>query len=84
MPVTARLPFCDKNTTGLLHAFSPLDALCHVQDNACNRHAKNLPKFQYLNEEDFLKYTLDDGNIVWGEDWDLVFPIEQLHAGVIQ
>ena len=39
---------------------------------------------KYLNEEEFLKYTLDDGNIVWGEDWDLVFPIEQLHAGVIQ
>lgn len=39
---------------------------------------------KYLNEQEFLKYTLDDGNVVWGEDWDLIFPIEQLHAGAIQ
>lgn len=38
---------------------------------------------KYLNESEFLKFTLDDGNIVWGEDWDLVFPIEQLYAGAI-
>lgn len=38
---------------------------------------------KYLDEREFLRYTLDDGNIVWGEDWDLIFPIEQLHAGVI-
>ena len=38
---------------------------------------------KYLDEEEFRKFSLDDGNIVWGEDWDLVFPIEQLHAGHI-
>lgn len=38
---------------------------------------------KYLDEEEFRKFSLDDGNIVWGEDWDLVFPIEQLHAGYI-
>jgi len=38
---------------------------------------------KYLNKEEFAKFTLDDGNIVWGEDWDLIFPIEQLHAGFI-
>ena len=38
---------------------------------------------RYLDEEEFKKFSLDDGNIVWGEDWDLVFPIEQLHAGYI-
>jgi hypothetical protein len=26
---------------------------------------------------------LEDGNIVWGEDWDLIFPIEQLHQGIV-
>ena len=46
----------------------------------CNPH----PQYnKYLDEQEFLRYTLDDGNIVWGEDWDLIFPIEQLHAGVI-
>lgn len=38
---------------------------------------------KYLDEAEFSKFTLDDGNIVWGEDWDLIFPIEQLHAGAI-
>lgn len=47
-------------------------------------HAHPHPQYdKYLDEQEFLKFTLDDGNIVWGEDWDLVFPIEQLYAGAI-
>lgn len=38
---------------------------------------------KYLNEEEFNKFTIDDGNIVWGEDWDIIFPIEDLHLGKI-
>jgi len=38
---------------------------------------------KYLDEAEFQKFMLDDGNVVWGEDWDLVFPIEQLHNGKI-
>lgn len=38
---------------------------------------------KYLEEQEFEKFTIDDGNIVWGEDWDLIFPIEQLHSGAI-
>ena len=38
---------------------------------------------KYLDEQEFLKFTLDDGNIAWGEDWDLFFPIDQLHRGAI-
>ena len=38
---------------------------------------------KYLDEAEFNKFTIDDGNIVWGDDWDLVFPIEQLYSGVI-
>lgn len=38
---------------------------------------------KYLDEQEFEKFTIDDGNIVWGEDWDLIFPIEQLHSGTI-
>ena len=26
---------------------------------------------------------IDNGNVVWGKNWDLIFPIEQLHSGVI-
>ena len=37
----------------------------------------------YLKEEKFKKFYIDSGNIVWGKNWDLVFPIEQLHSGKI-
>ncbi len=38
---------------------------------------------KYLDENEFRKFVIDDGNIVWGEDWDLIFPIEELHCGMI-
>jgi len=37
----------------------------------------------YLKEEKFKKFYIDNGNIVWGKNWDLVFPIEQLYSGKI-
>ena len=47
-------------------------------------HVHPHPQYdKYLDEHEFLKFTIDDGNIVWGEDWDLVFPVEQLYAGAI-
>lgn len=39
---------------------------------------------KYLEEDEFNKFVIDGGNVVWGEDWDLIFPIEQLHAGKIE
>jgi hypothetical protein len=42
------------------------------------------PKIRsYLNEYEFKKFKIEDGNIVWGENWDLIFPIEQLYRGEI-
>lgn len=38
---------------------------------------------KYLDEALFNTFQLEDGNIVWGEDWDLIFPIEQLHRGIV-
>lgn len=37
----------------------------------------------YLKEEKFKKFYIDNGNIVWGKNWDLIFPIEQLYKGKI-
>ena len=39
---------------------------------------------KYLDERKFSRFALENGNIVWGKNWDLAFPIEQLHAGVIE
>jgi len=47
---------------------------------------KNHPHPQYnkyLKENNFKKFKIDLGNIVWGENWDLIFPIEQLYKGKI-
>ena len=38
---------------------------------------------KYLDEKLFNTFQLEDGNIVWGEDWDLIFTIEQLHQGIV-
>ena len=29
------------------------------------------------------RFTIENGNIVWGKNWDLFFPVEQLHAGAV-
>lgn len=36
---------------------------------------------KYLDPKKFRRFTIENGNIVWGKNWDLVFPIEQLYAG---
>ncbi len=39
---------------------------------------------KYLDPKQFAAFKIENGNIVWGEDWDLIFPVEQLHQGVIE
>lgn len=38
---------------------------------------------KYKNPIHFRKFKIVCGNIVWGKDWDLIFPVSQLHAGKI-
>ena len=38
---------------------------------------------KYLDPRKFRTFKLEHGNIVWGKNWDLMFPIEQLHAASI-
>jgi len=46
-----------------------------------NRH----PQFSgYLDLKKFRKFRIERGNIVWGRDWDLIFPVEELYAGKIR
>lgn len=37
----------------------------------------------YLQEKNFKKFKLEMGNIVWGKNWDLIFPVEDLHKGLL-
>ena len=38
---------------------------------------------KYLDPKKFSRFTIENGNIVWGKNWDLIFPVEDLHAGTI-
>ena len=38
---------------------------------------------KYLEPRKFRTFKLENGNIVWGKNWDLMFPIEQLHSAKI-
>lgn len=39
---------------------------------------------KYKSVSSFKKFKIQDGNIVWGKDWDLIFPIEQIYLGEIK
>jgi hypothetical protein len=36
---------------------------------------------RYLDEKKFKTFKLEMGNIVWGKNWDLIFPVEALYRG---
>lgn len=33
----------------------------------------------YRQPEHFRSFAIENGNLVWGEDWDLIFPVWKLH-----
>ena len=37
----------------------------------------------YLDERKFKQFKIDMGNLVWGKNWDLVFPVTDLHKGIL-
>ena len=44
------------------------------------------PHPQYNKYRDvnlFKTFSVEMANVVWGENWDLIFPVEQLHRGQI-
>lgn len=47
------------------------------------RRHPHLQYNKYLDPRKFKRFTIENGNVVWGKNWDLMFPIEQLHSGNI-
>ena len=39
---------------------------------------------KYLDQKQFRKFSIEGGNVVWGRNWDLIFPIEQLREGYLE
>ena len=48
---------------------------------------KKHPHPQYDKYKDLAKFKtfkIENGNIVWGKNWDLIFPVSQLYKGKIK
>lgn len=42
------------------------------------------PQHDKYNDPDLFKtFLIENGNIVWGKDWDMVFPVESLYSGIL-
>lgn len=37
----------------------------------------------YKNPEQFKSFRVERGNLVWGNNWDLIFPVLDLYEGTI-
>lgn len=38
---------------------------------------------KYKDKNNFRTFKIENGNIVWGDDWDMIFPVWDLYNGVI-
>jgi len=38
---------------------------------------------KYKKPENFKKFNIENGNIAWGKDWDVIFPVYDLYKGEI-
>jgi hypothetical protein len=38
---------------------------------------------KYKNPDKFKDFKIESGNVVWGKDWDLIFPVKQLYSGKV-
>ena len=38
---------------------------------------------KYKQKVNFKKFAIENGNLVWGKDWDMIFPVYDLYKGKI-
>jgi len=38
---------------------------------------------KYKSSKLFKSFMIEEGNIVWGKNWDIIFPVANLYAGKI-
>ena len=56
----------------------------NVIDFAAFFEAHNHIQFnKYKQPKNFKKFTIENGNLVWGKDWDMIFPVYDLYKGKI-
>lgn len=45
---------------------------------------RNHPQFnKYKKPENFKHFKIENGNVVWGKNWDMIFPVHELYTGNI-
>jgi hypothetical protein len=45
---------------------------------------QHVPEYRaYLDPLKFKEFKTEAGNVVWGEDWDLVYPVWKLYEGLV-
>ncbi|MDD3686693.1 MAG: DUF2442 domain-containing protein [Bacteroidales bacterium] len=48
--------------------------------NKCSHPQHN----KYKELRNFKQFKIENGNIVWGKNWDMIFPLEELYKGKIK
>jgi hypothetical protein len=38
---------------------------------------------KYKKTENFKRFKIENGNVIWGKDWDMIFPVYDLYQGRI-
>jgi hypothetical protein len=36
---------------------------------------------KYKKTENFKRFKIENGNVIWGKDWDMIFPVYDLYQG---
>lgn len=39
---------------------------------------------KYKQPTQFKKFRIENGNLVWGKDWDMIFPVYDLYLGKVK
>ncbi|MBO9619119.1 MAG: DUF2442 domain-containing protein [Niabella sp.] len=39
---------------------------------------------KYKKEEHFKKFFVENGNVVWGKNWDMIFPVYDLYKRAVK
>ena len=52
-----------------------------ILNNNDFRFFRLVQKIHVLEMDNMNTISIENGNIVWGKNWDLMFPIEQLYSG---
>lgn len=44
----------------------------------------NHPQYnKYKKTDNFKQFKIENGNIIWGKDWDMIFPVYDLYQGKV-